>query len=63
MSAPDMKTNMIWIMKSARLPCENAHMGIDQVRTVAENEVFRLNDSVVFRTPEVDQVSSDIDYS
>jgi hypothetical protein len=63
MSGTKMKTNMIWIMKLARLPCQNAYMGLDQVRTAAGIEFFRLGAQVVFRTLEADYASSDIDYS
>ena len=40
---------MIWIMKSGRLPCQNASVVIDQFRAAAGIEFPRLNERVVFR--------------
>jgi len=55
--------NMIWIMKSGHLPCQNAFMGIDQVRTAMEIQFSSRSDRVVFRALESGHASSDIDYS
>jgi hypothetical protein len=55
--------NVIWIMKSGRVPCQNASMVIDQVRTAAGTGFFRFSDHVAFRLLRVSPASSDIDYS
>ena len=55
--------NMIWIMKSGLVPCQNASMVIDQVRTAAGIEFFYFSDCVAFRTLQAGHASSDIDYS
>lgn len=54
---------MIWIMKSGRLPCQNASLVIDPVRTAAGIEFFRLGERVAFSPLQVGRASSDIDYS